>query len=137
MKFVYTGAALMMAAAAYAGTFSAQPELDYTLTGSIQTGVSATHESSERFILQVDGLDSGCTVVTTENGTDEKPLSLSPVCSIRVPALAGAKNWLDREDGTIAFTEIDGRVVAEFAVADGAALESYSPHQPIMTLLAN
>lgn len=137
MKLVYTGAVLMMAAAAYAGTFAAQPELDHTMTGSIQTGFVPEREGSERFILQVDGLDSGCTVIATENGANEKQLSLSPVCSIRVPVLAGAKNWLDRADGTIAFTEIDGRVVAEFAVADGAALESYAPHQPIMTLLAN
>ena len=65
-----------------------------------------------------------------------RPLRLAEGCLADNPGLAGARYWLDRPDGLIAFSGTNGNIVAEFAAADGAAFESYFPARPVMTLLA-
>lgn len=131
MKFVWSGAlaALAVALATY-GTVGRGPVLDPTVVSSIAPG----GENGRLFRLQVDGVEADC-VVEAADGAGKQPLSLGAACLDAVPGLAGARWWSEREDGSVAFVTDDGRVAAEFAVADGAAFESYAPRWPIMTLL--
>lgn len=134
MKRAYAvGAGLLtIALAAYAFDVP-HPARDMTTTGTIAPAVG--DESSFRLISTLD--DGGCAVAAGRAEGDEKrALRLSPGCVDVNPALEGARWWVERPDGTVAFSTEDGGVVAEFAVADGAAFESYSPPQPIMVLLA-
>ena len=56
-------------------------------------------------------------------------------CDDILPALASGLHWIDRADGSVAFQARDGRPVAEFAAGDGADYESFSPREPILTLV--
>lgn len=91
---------------------------------------------ADQFVLQIDGVDGDCHVAAILAEAGKRPLSLAPGCANAVPGLAGTRWWLERADGSVAFMTDDGHVAAEFAVADGAAFESYAPRQPIMTLLS-
>lgn len=134
MKIVWSGALAVPAALAVAmaasGGSGQRPVLDPTVVASI----ARTERDGRLFRLQVDGLDAGC-LVAAADGAGKRPLSVGAACLDAVPSLAGARWWSEREDGSVAFVTDDGHVAAEFAVADGAAFESYAPRWPIMTLL--
>lgn len=131
MKIVRTGlfAALAIAAAAF-GFGERHPAPDPMVVSAIAPA------AEERFSLQAGGRDGGCLVSAIASDEARRPLSLGSTCLDLVPGLAGARWWFEREDGSVAFLTDDGRVAAEFAIADGAAFESYAPRQPIMTLLS-
>lgn len=133
MKIVWTGlvAALAITAAAF-GVGERQLAVDPMIVSAIAPAVAA----EQRFSLRVGGRDGGCLVTAIASEDTRRPLNLGSTCLDLVPGLAGARWWLEREDGSVAFVTDDGRVAAEFAVADGADLESYAPRQPIMTLLS-
>lgn len=127
-----SAAVLTLAGLSVAAAWLSRPVLDPVPVSAI----AASPAGEQRFVLQAGGHDDGCVVATTPSDGDRLRLGLSPGCGDLVPGLAGARWWLERADGTVAFATDAGRVVAEFSVADGAALESYAPRQPIMTLLA-
>lgn len=138
MMSAKAGAAGLLAVFAIAA-WALQPEraLDMTATSSIAPVVARS--DSFRLVSTWDdvGDEAGCSLVAGEAaGQGKRPLRLAPGCAADNPGLAAARYWLDRSDGTVAFAAADGRIVAEFAMADGAAFESYSPQQPVMTLLA-
>lgn len=131
MKFSHLAAAAALALVAYHNLPARKPSVDPVVVGSIAPSVPG----AERFLLQLGGHDSGCIVTVAPGDDDGRRLTLGRACAVHAPVLAGARTWQDRADGSVAFAREDGRVVAEFAVADGAAFESYVPRQPIMTLL--
>ena len=132
MKLVYAGVVAAVAGTGLYLTTPQNPSIDPMVVSS--TGVAVT--GGERFALLARGADEGCRVTAVAGKERRKDLRLSPGCVVLVPALAGAKWWLERGDGSVAFMGADNRVLAEFATADGAALESYRPLDPVMTLLA-
>lgn len=138
MNIAHGGAAGLLAALIVtAAAFQPQPGLDATTTSSVAPA-AAPHDSF-RLVSTWDGSGdgSGCSLAAghaPEGGL--RPLRLAPGCVAGNPGLAEARYWLERRDGTVAFSGEDGRIVVEFAAADGAAFESYSPPQPVMTLFA-
>ena len=133
MKVVWAGAAGALAiAVSVFGIAEQHPSLDPITVSAFDP----TPATDEFFLLQVGGIDRDCHIAAALAEVDKRPLSLDPACTDIVPGLAGTRWWLEREDGSVAFLTDDGRVAAEFAVADGAAFESYAPRQPIMTLLS-
>ncbi|RIK85727.1 MAG: hypothetical protein DCC69_09145 [Hyphomicrobiales bacterium] len=139
MNIAHAGAAGLLAALALAaGAFQPNPELDTTATSSVAPAMAA--QESFRLVSTWSGAGggAGCSLAAgnaAEGGS--RPLRLAPGCIADNPALAEARYWLDRPDGTVAFSGADGRVLAEFAAADGAAFESYHPRLPVMTLFAD
>jgi hypothetical protein len=132
MKVVYAGVAAGLAALAYQqDLLGSQPGIDPVTVSSIGPDLTA----KERFLLVAGGLKEGCVVTAAGDGV-KKDLSLTPVCKSQVPSLASVKWWLDRPDGSVAFLNDGGRVLAEFAAGDGVALESFAPREPLMSLLA-
>ncbi|MFC3725035.1 hypothetical protein [Neoaquamicrobium sediminum] len=134
MSMTKTGAILLMALGILAPGSKAAPvapDMD-AITGSISA------RSEVRFRLHAGGVDDTCVLIAAEvpDLEDRRPLRFGAQCPDLGGNLNAARWWQDREDGSIAFTKDDGGVVAEFAVADGAAFVSYAPRQPIMTLLA-
>lgn len=132
MRIVWTGA---VAALTVAGAFAFSGP-DGRIDPMTVSAIAPAPEAGRLFRLQVDGREGGCLVEAGADDAARRPLSISPACAAVVPGLAGARWWLDRADGSVAFMTDDGRVAAEFALADGAAFESYAPRQPIMTLLS-
>lgn len=128
------GAAGLLVVLAFAAwTMQPKPALDTTTTSAI----APAGGWGDGFRLVSTWDEAGCTLVAgraVERGG--RTLSLAPGCIADNPELAAARYWLDRPDGTVAFSAADGRIVAEFAMADGAAFESYYPRQPVMTLFA-
>lgn len=105
---------------------------DATATASI-----ALQRAQDDFrLVSTSGEDECLLAVARAPEGRMRPLRLAPGCLAGNPGLAGARYWLDRPDGVIAFSGDDGNIVAEFAAADGAAFESYFPTRPVMTLLA-
>lgn len=135
MNIAHAAAAGLLAALIFAaGTFQPEPGLDMTTTSSVAP--AAAPEDSFRLISTWGG--AGCSLAAGRAPEgDLRPLRLAPGCVADNPELAKARYWLDRPDGTVAFSGADGRVLAEFAAADGAAFESYYPSLPVMTLFAD
>ena len=94
-------------------------------------------ESEARYQLVVYGAEPSCAVSAGALiAKAKRNLMLGQACSEINPELTGARYWIERPNGRIAFAEDDGDVVAEFAVADGAAFETFDPDAPMMVLLA-
>jgi len=139
MNIAHGGAAGLLAALIFAaGAFQPQPGLDTTTTSSVAPRDSFRLVSTWDSAGDSSADSTGCSLAAghaPEGGP--RPLRLAPGCVADNPGLAEARYWLDRHDGTVAFSGADGRIVAEFAAADGAAFESYSPPLPVMTLFAD
>ena len=131
MNVTRTGIALCLALAAAGFVLLKEPPPD-----PVAVSAMAEADANQRFSLRIAGHDGGCLVTAQSSAQAKRPLSLHPSCVDLVPVLAGARWWLERADGSVAFVRDDDGVTAEFAVADGAAFESYAPQQPIMTLLS-
>lgn len=134
MMSAKAGAAGLLAVFAFAAwALQPKPALDMAATASIAP--DAGQEGGFRLVSAWG--EAGCSLVAAQaREKGGRALSLAPGCIADNPVLAAARYWLDRPDGTVAFSAADGRIVAEFAMADGAAFESYYPPQPVMTLLA-
>ena len=132
MIIAHAGKAVVLAGAlAAAGALSGGPALDEATTAAI----APASGQAARFTLVSD--ETACTLGAEQapSGTMRR-LALTPDCLAGNPELAAMRFWLDRPDGTVALAGADGRVRVEFALADGAAYESYNPRFPVMTLLA-
>lgn len=134
MSMTKTGAILLMALGILAPGSKAAPVAPDM--GAITGSISARSEA--RFLLHSGGAGDACVLIAVEAPDlgDRRPLRFGAQCPDLGGDLNAARWWQDREDGSIAFMKDDGGVVAEFAVADGAAFVSYEPRQPILTLLA-
>lgn len=134
MNIAHAGAAGLAAALAFAlGALQPGPGIDATTTSSVSP--QAARGDSFRLVSTWGGTNCSISADHAPEGTP-RPLVLAPGCLADTPELAGARYWLDRPDGTFVLSGIDGRVIAEFAAADGAAFESYSPPLPVMTLFS-
>lgn len=135
MNIAHAGKAMLLAIPLVAlGLLSARPALDMTTTASIAP--PAAPEDSFRLVSTL-GEGGDCRVSATRMEEGEKRLlRLSPGCAADVPTLSAAHYWLDRPDGTVVLSGDDGKAVATFMLADGAAYESYDPPYPVMTLIA-
>ena len=127
MKGTVACAVLAMAAAVYVGGERLQPA--DPAAGTVGPGGTAEHYRlvSKKFDCDV--------TAGVPSGRGRRPLVIGAGCHGGA-AVREARWWLDRADGTVAFVADKGRVVAEFAVADGAAYETYARDRPILTLLA-
>ncbi len=134
MSMTKTGAILLIALGVLAPGSKAAPVAPdmETITGSISAA------SEARFRLHSSDVDEACVLTAADvpETEDRRALRFGARCPDLGGDLNAARWWQDREDGSIAFMRDDGRIVAEFAIADGAAFVSYAPRQPIMTLLA-
>lgn len=137
MNGAYAGLAVLLAMAAISpasSLFSPSQDVDPLIVAALPE----TGDREARFRLRSSTLDTDCSIAAEETVVEDgrRRLRLDAACARLVPVLEGARWWLERPDGSVAFALADGRVVAEFAAADGAAFESYAPRLPIMTLLA-
>lgn len=120
-------AAVLVAAVAFGG----MPGADGDKVAAASTDVETEYK------LVVYGAEPSCSVTTGALVSDAKrSLKLGKACAKINPDLFGARYWIERSNGAIAFAEGDGDVLAEFAVADGAAFETFDPDAPMMVLLA-
>src|SRR5690606_25301111 len=127
MKGAVACAAVAMAAVFYLGAEQGAP--DAMVVGAIDA-VGAT----EHYRLVSRKLNCDVTAGAPSD-PGRRALVLGAGCHDG-SGLGEARWWLDRSDGTVAFMAEKGRILAEFAVADGAAYETYARGRPIMTLLA-
>lgn len=132
MNTAYATTAVLAGMLLAAGAIQKTSEPDLVTTASI-----APSPAQDGFRLVSTAGEADCLLAVGYAPEGRmRPLRLAPGCVADNPELAGARYWLDRPDGAIAFSGADGNIVAEFAAADGAAFESYYPARPVMTLLA-
>ena len=134
MSGLYTGVALAFALAALSSSvFLPWQEKDTMTVSSIRS-----HDDvSTRFELRSSERQGACSIVIGEGQGEKHTLRAGIGCAGVHPALAAARWWEERPDGSVAFLRPDGGIVAEFAIADGAAFESYNPLSPILVLLSD
>ena len=139
MNGIYAGAAVVaVATALLSGAFAPRLDMDggQGVDLMMVSAYDAQARPQDRFILSFSTGHESCAVTAAEGEETRRRLLLDAACAGLNAGLADARWWLERADGTVAFAREDGHVVAEFAMADGAAYESYAPRLPIMTLLA-
>jgi len=61
-------------------------------------------------------------------------LSVDPSCAALFPGLEKARYWVDKDDGSVAFTANGVDSIVTFGIADGVAYESLQPAQPVISL---
>ncbi|MEO3384723.1 hypothetical protein [Mesorhizobium sp. CAU 1741] len=122
-------AAVALALAAYwAGDFT-DPQPD-------TINVSSTHGDNDHYQLRSSEQDGACTLSLGVIKGARQALSPDAACTGVNADVSTARWWQERPDGSVALLRSDGGLVAEFAVADGAAFESYNPVSPILVLLS-
>lgn len=133
MRGAYAMAAAALGLAAYwAGDFV--PQEPDTIN------VSSTRDGADRstlYQLRSSEQEGACTISLGDIKGARQALSPGPACTVVNANVSMARWWQERPDGSVAMLRSDGGVVAEFAVADGAAFESYNPVSPILVLLAD
>ncbi len=125
MRFLMTLAAIGgLAAAAYAFVPTTKEEAG----AELQTAALGT----QNFLMHVNGRASSCKLSLA--GGSER-LAVGEGCGQYHGPIAAAQRWVEGEDGSIAITGADGRVLVEMAVSDGAGFESFSPPSPLILLV--
>lgn len=128
-------AALMALAMISPGSGATSPGRDMeAITGSVP--LAGPREVRFQLHSSADAGTCAVTAAAVPDAQDRRTLNVGPGCFDIVGRIGAARWWQDREDGSVAFVGGNGKILAEFAVADGAAFVSYAPRQPIMTLLA-
>lgn len=131
MSGLYTGVAVAFTLAALSsGVFLPWQETDMMTVASIPSPAT----TSTRFELRSSERKGACSIVIDGGQGEKHALTPGEGCAGVHPALLAARWWAERSDGSVAFVRPDGGIVAEFAIADGAAFESYNPLSPILVL---
>lgn len=133
MKTAYATLTILAGLILAAGAVGQTPETDSLTTASI---VPANAPDRFRLLSSGDVTECRLSVGQVAKNAAKRPLQLAQACLATHPGLAGAHYWVEQPDGVVALSGKDGHVLARFAVADGAAFESYYPKLPVMTLLA-
>ena len=91
--------------------------------------------SAETYKLRSTQTAGTCAVVRGDQLTGGRSvLSVDAACSAVLPGVEKAKYWVDKDDGSVAFTENGIDPIVTFAIADGVAYESLDPAQPVISL---
>lgn len=91
--------------------------------------------SAETYVLRSTQATGTCDVVRGDALTGGRSrLSVDPSCASVMPGVEKAKYWVDKDDGSVAFTANGIDPIVTFAVADGVAYESLKPAQPVISL---
>lgn len=118
-------------AGAVAAVLSASERLSPSAPQTPDVQVTA----AETYILRSTQATGTCDVVRGDALTGGRSrLSVDPSCASVMPGVEKAKYWVDRDDGSVAFTANGIDPIVTFAVADGVAYESLKPAQPVISL---
>ena len=91
--------------------------------------------SADTFQLRSTGAPGSCAVTRGDQLSNGKAdLRVDPSCAAVLPGVEKAKFWVEKDDGSVAFTENGIDPIVTFAVADGVAYESLAPAQPVVSL---
>jgi len=90
---------------------------------------------AETFQLRSNEVTHTCAVTRgQELSAGRAELKVDPSCAAVLPGVEKAKYWVDKTDGSVAFTADGVDPIVTFAVADGVAYESLQPAQPVISL---
>lgn len=91
--------------------------------------------SAETYKLRSTQAAETCDVTRGDQLTGGRSrLSVDPSCAALLPGVEKAKYWVDKDDGSVAFTANGVDPIVTFAIADGVAYESLQPAQPVISL---
>ena len=91
--------------------------------------------SSETYKLRSTQAAATCAVTRGDALADGRSrLTVDPSCAALLPGVEKAKYWVDKGDGSVAFTENGVDPIVTFGIADGVAYESLQPAQPVISL---
>jgi len=132
-----TVSAIAIAAALYGGAqlmrAPADPPVDSIVVGSIGAPEPNTYR------LVANGTEAECVVsrgadISVGHSGTVARLVVAPECGRVLPGMDKAAFWMDREDGTVAFSADGRHDIVSFAVADGDGYESFRPRLPLIAL---
>ncbi len=132
MRGAYAMAAGALVLAAYWGGDFISQEPDMINVSSTQDDVGP----ATLYQLRSSEREGACTISLGDVKGARQAVSPEAACNGVNADVSTARWWQERPDGSVALLRSDGDVVAEFAVADGAAFESYNPVSPILVLLS-
>ena len=99
----------------------------------------ARHPGESGFHLVANGTEAECVVsrgadISVGHSGTVARLVVAPECGRVLPGMDKAAFWMDREDGTVAFSADGRHDIVSFAVADGDGYESFRPRLPLIAL---
>ncbi|MBN8243922.1 hypothetical protein JF546_12945 [Nitratireductor aquimarinus] len=131
MKLFVSGvllATLLASGGYFSDAVSARDGSETPLTQDALAGTNASE-----FTLMRIGFEDVCKLRRADT-SGEAQLALDSACAQLVPALAGARVWQERADGTVAFLSASGETLVEFFPGDGVTYESLRPSSPLLSL---
>ena len=109
--------------------------LDASLPSAEAAVIATQTPERETYHLRRGGGSASCIVARgadLSEGLSE--LRVEPSCEAVMPGMATVKYWRETDDETVAFS-VDGiDALVTFALADGAAYETFAPGTPLLSL---
>lgn len=111
----------------------------YAVSGGVpRQDAPAAATAANSFHILLEGSDTGCEVTMGETPAAAKArLVFGKSCASAIPQLADALFWSESDDGSIAFTRVDGKVAMLFSAGDGVAYEAFGAGAPLLSLVAS
>jgi hypothetical protein len=128
-----------MAAAVVAGLGFAASQRPASVATTVVSGVATTggKAPADVFRLESAGGQSACVIRKGPALAGGRfTITPGPRCAAIFQPLGEASIWREGNDRTVDFLGRDGRVLVEFALADGAGYESVRPRSRILSLVS-
>ncbi|RZS83011.1 hypothetical protein EV217_1747 [Phyllobacterium myrsinacearum] len=133
------GLAAFFAAAAVLGDFlssASTPSLQVDPTTTASIGL--TEFDRPAFLISSPGGAAKCKIFPQGNGMPgHDAVRVAEGCAALYAPLAGAKEWRNNQDGTIALADQAGKTIVEFSPGDGRAYVSVAPRSVLLSLSAS
>lgn len=127
MAFIRFGAAIAAALAA---------SIAYATSGGVSPAAPEHADVATSYHVLLEGAETGCEVALDAAPSAAVGLVLEASCRAALPEFAGARFWSQRADGSVAFTDGDGRIAMLFSSGDGVDYESFGPGMPLVSLVS-
>lgn len=132
---IATGAFIALALLTSGAALATRPPVE-TMAADKEMPAPATKPTGGPKQYRLVGVNASCTIhrgPLLANRLND--LVIPPECNELMPGLSALRFWKEENDGLVAFSSNGSDTQVLFAVADGAAYESYKPSRPILSII--
>ncbi len=109
--------------------------LDASLPSAEAAVIAAQTQERETYHLRRGGGSVSCIVARGADLSESlSELRVEPSCEKVMEGMATVKYWRESDDDTVIFSRDGADTLVTFALADGAAYETFAPAAPLLSL---